>query len=53
MTQLGLNIFCICKFLNFFGIFEILENRKMNCGKINDRNLNDRKIKIEISNLII
>jgi len=36
MTQLRLNIF---------------ENRKIQCGKINDWKIKDRKIKIEISNL--
>jgi len=38
-------------FLNFrffvVDIFEFFEKRKIKCGKINDRNLNDRKIKIE------
>ena len=46
MTQLGLNVFGI---FNFF--FCIFENRKIICEKINDIKKNDKKIKIEISNL--
>jgi len=42
MTQLGLNIFCIFKFLNFFWYFWIFDNRKIKC-----RNINDWKIKID------